>query len=154
MRPVLSVDAIFEKLLRLDDTLKLTDLRKDILRIIIQAKKPISAYEILNQLKQERDGAEPPTVYRVIEYFLEKHIIHKINAENKYVFCSQFESVMHHKHGFIFVCKKCLSANEISGQACIDLMRNLSESYQFSIDNSPIEVNGICLDCINAQISN
>lgn len=147
MRYVLSVDVVFEKLLRLDNALKLTDLRKDILKIIIQAAKPISAYDILHQLKLTRDGAEPPTVYRVIEYFLEKHIIHKINAENKYVLCSQFESVMRGKHGLIFVCKKCLNANEVAGQACIDFIKTLAVNHQFVIDDLPVEVSGVCQKC-------
>ena len=43
----------------LHKNVKLTDLRKDVLNILYDNKTPMGAYEVLEELKQHRDGAEP-----------------------------------------------------------------------------------------------
>jgi Fe2+ or Zn2+ uptake regulation protein len=53
-----------------DNGLKMTALRQDLLEIFLKTKKPISAYDALDLLKHKRPNAKPPTVYRVIEYFV------------------------------------------------------------------------------------
>ena len=129
-------------------SLKLTQLRKDVLTIIMEAKKPISATNILRELKKNRGNAEPPTAYRVIEYLLEKGVIHKINSENKYVLCSHIaQPLKSNEHGFIFICKKCSCSKEIKDKKFRKYVHGLTESYLFLIDNSPIEINGICENC-------
>ena len=102
----LKTEKIFELILESHQTIKLTALRKDILSIFIESQKPISAYDALNILKTKRESAEPPTVYRVIEYFVKNKLIHRIDAENKYVFCSQLQKPTMTYHGILFVCQK------------------------------------------------
>ena len=150
MKTALSTSDVFSQVLSSDHTLKLTALRKEVLRIFIQAKKPISAYEALDRLKKKRDSAEPPTVYRVIEYFVEKKIIHRIDAENKYVFCSQLGRQKSEYHGIIFLCKKCLISFEVMDKSYADFLKTLSDHHHFSIDDSVIEIKGICKKCATA----
>lgn len=141
--------AVFQQLLANDKTLKLTDLRQAILSIFLQSKKAMSAYDVLAILKKTRDSAEPMTVYRVIEYFIEKHIIHRISTENKYVFCSQTEHKACEHHGLFFICKKCLASFEVINKDFDTLLKTLSNQYHFLTDASFVEVKGICQRCIN-----
>ncbi len=143
-----SKNEVFDKLLALDETLKLTDLRKAVLDIFIKSKKPISAYEVLDKLKKKRDSAEPTTVYRVIEYFLDRKILHRIDAENKYVFCTQLDHLDTTYHGIIFICRKCLTASEIMDKSVVDFLISLSRQHHFLIDDSLIEIKGTCNSCI------
>lgn len=139
---------MINELMAFNPSLKLTQLRKDVLTIIMHAKKPISATDILKELKKNRDNAEPPTAYRVIGYLLEKAVIHKINSENKYVLCSQIsEPLKSNEHEFIFVCKKCACSREVKDKKFTKYIKGLTESHLFFIDNSPIEINGICKNC-------
>lgn len=142
----LSVSNIFNKLTLLNHTLKLTELRKDILEIFIKEKKPLSAYEVLEKLKKKREKAEPPTVYRVIDYFLEKQIIHRIETKNKYVLCAQLEHKKSEYHGFIFLCKKCLTSFEVMNSSYSKFIKSLSNHHSFLID-SVIEIKGTCKKC-------
>jgi len=146
----LSKDELFNKLLSGDDTLKLTSLRKDVLEIFMAAEKPISAYDVLSELKKIRANAEPPTAYRVIDYFVEKNIIHRIDAENKYVFCTQIDGHKKHCHGIIFICKKCLASNEIIDQSSAQFFEQLASKFGYVIDGAPVEVKGLCQSCCTA----
>ena len=140
---------VFHQLVVNDNTLKLTDLRKAILSIFLESKKAMSAYDVLAILKKSRDSAEPMTVYRVIEYFIEKNIIHRISTENKYVFCSQIEHSPCQHHGLFFICKKCLSSFEVLDKNFDTLLKALSQQYHFLTDPSFVEVKGICQNCMN-----
>lgn len=138
---------IFEQLLLADDTLKLTALRKAVLAIFIHAKKPLAAYEVLHQLKKKRDNAQPPTVYRVIEYFIEKHIIHRIDTENKYMLCTQIAHEHAKGHTLLLICTQCHTALEINDPGLTKALTPLAKQNHFIIDNAFIEVKGICQCC-------
>lgn len=140
---------VFHQLLTNDPTLKLTELRKAVLSIFLESKKAMSAYDVLAILKKSRDGAESMTVYRVIEYFIEKHIVHRISTENKYVFCSQIEHNPCEHRGLFFICKKCLSSFEVIDKSFDVLLKNLSQQHQFHTDPSLVEVKGVCQNCAN-----
>ncbi|MES2204192.1 MAG: transcriptional repressor [Pseudomonadota bacterium] len=139
---------VFDQLLTNDHTLKLTDLRKAVLAIFLDSKKAMSAYDVLAILKQNRDSAEPMTVYRVIEYFIERNIIHRISTENKYVFCRHIENNACKHQGLFFICKKCLSSFEVIDQAFDHLLKALAKQKHFLADASAfVEVKGLCQAC-------
>ncbi len=143
-------DDVFHQLEVNDITLKFTDLRKAILRIFLESKKAMSAYDVLTILKKSRKSAEAMTVYRVIEYFIEKNIIHRINTENKYVLCSQSQHSPCKHTGLFFICKKCLSSFEVIDKKFEVLLKILSQQYHFHTDPTFVEVKGICENCINS----
>lgn len=129
-------------------TLKLTELRQVILDIFIQAKKPLSAYEVLNTLKRKRPNAEPPTVYRVIDYFVQKKLVHRIETGNKYVCCSQLNNFESKYHGIIFLCQKCNLSFELLDEKCLSFIKYFSKKYAVSVDESLIEIKGTCRECL------
>jgi len=57
---------------------KLTDLRRDVLGLILEAPGPTGAYDLLERLRARRGGAAPPTVYRALDFLLEQRLIHRI----------------------------------------------------------------------------
>lgn len=131
------------------DDVKITSLRKDILEIISKSKNPISAYTILGLLKKLRPGSEPPTVYRVIDYFLEKKVIHKIDSENTYIMCSHLNELTKKNHGVLLTCLKCNSSEEVYEENFFHALELMTKRKQFKIDCSIIQVKGICSDCKN-----
>lgn len=129
---------------------RITPLRKDILEIISKSNNPISAYAILGLLKKSRPSSEPPTVYRVIAYFLEKKVIHKIDSENTYIMCAHLGDVTKKNHGVILTCLKCASSEEVYEESFFHALELMTKHKQFKIDCSIIQVKGICADCKNA----
>ena len=49
---------------------QLTALRRQVLRLVLEAEQPVGAYALLDKLKDLRGGAAPPTVYRALDFLL------------------------------------------------------------------------------------
>src|SRR5215208_76939 len=106
--------------------LKLTHLRKDILAILFK-KAPLSAYSILDQLRKKRPNAEPPTVYRVLEWLVNAQIVHKIESENSFVLCSNVTSPSHKT--FLLLCKQCHKSYEFDDPKMKDCMKKFVKRF-------------------------
>src|SRR4029077_13126763 len=65
----------------------LTELRRHVLGLILDAASPTGAYELLDRLRQNRRGAAPPTVYRTLDFLLEQGLIHRIERLSAFVGC-------------------------------------------------------------------
>ena len=66
---------------------KLTELRRHVLGLILDAASPTGAYDLLDQLRQTRRGAAPPTVYRTLDFLLEQGLIHRVERLSAFVGC-------------------------------------------------------------------
>ncbi|OYW08562.1 MAG: hypothetical protein B7Z53_04500 [Rhodospirillales bacterium 12-71-4] len=76
---------------------QLTELRRQVLRLVLEAEQPIGAYALLDRLRRARRGAAPPTVYRALDFLLAQGLIHKVERLNAFIGC---EEVGHgHAHG-------------------------------------------------------
>jgi Fur family zinc uptake transcriptional regulator len=129
----------------------LTSLRKDILAIIKSANMPLKAYDILDLLLKKRPTAKPPTVYRVLDFLVEKHILHKITSNHTYVMC-QAEIDSHcEQHGgnvdLMLVCKKCHQCLELVSSIFSVVLNQLAKQEKFAINENSIELQGICNGC-------
>src|SRR6201985_3147517 len=56
----------------------LTELRRHVLGMILDAASPTGAYDLLDRLRQTRRSAAPPTVYRTLDFLLEHGLIHRL----------------------------------------------------------------------------
>ena len=55
---------------------RLTPLRKEVLELILNASAPMGAYDLLAKIKGQADRpAAPPTVYRTLDFLLEKETL-------------------------------------------------------------------------------
>ncbi len=124
----------------------LSELRKDILFILHKNQKPISAYEILEELKNKRPKAKPPTVYRVLKWLINKNLIHRIESENTYILCSKLNKKETHKN-ILLLCLICKTTYEIEARETINAIKKFAFQYQFLIDDTILELKGHCNKC-------
>ncbi|OYV54922.1 MAG: hypothetical protein B7X00_00950, partial [Legionella sp. 21-45-4] len=68
--------------------ISLTSLRKAVLCCLWQSNKPLKAYEIVELLMVIKPNITPPTVYRVLDFFTQHGILHKIDPIQSYTLCS------------------------------------------------------------------
>lgn len=54
---------------------QLTELRRAVLRLILEAASPATAYQLLDRLKETSKGAPPPTIYRALDFLMERGLI-------------------------------------------------------------------------------
>ena len=128
---------------------RLTPLRKEVLELILNASGPMGAYDLLAKIKSESDRpAAPPTVYRTLDFLLEKGLIHRLTSINAYIPCCHPREG--HQAAFL-ICTVCKNVKEASAQGLLKQLDELSASDQFTAQHSIIEISGICQQCHNKQ---
>ena len=128
---------------------RLTPLRKEVLELILNASGPMGAYDLLAKIKSDSDRpAAPPTVYRTLDFLLEKGLIHRLTSINAYIpFCHPREG---HQAAFL-ICTACKNVTEASAQGLLTQLDALAASDQFTAQHSIIEISGICQQCHHKQ---
>ena len=96
--------------------LRLTPLRLRVLELIAASEKPVKAYDLLDQLREGRGGAAPPTVYRALDFLLEHRFIHKLESVNAFVGCHHPNEA--HQVPFL-ICDVCSGAVEICDERVV-----------------------------------
>lgn len=140
---------------------RFTPLRKQIYALILQANKPIGAYDLITQLQHSRrsekqDGKErksdsatqknvaPPTVYRSLEFLLTENLIHQLTSINAYVPCCHPRA--EHIAAFL-ICDHCQRVQECSSVPIQETMDFVEKDVGFTVSHSVIELSGRCQDC-------
>jgi Fur family transcriptional regulator, zinc uptake regulator len=124
--------------------LRLTELRMQVLELIAAAEKPVKAYDLLDQLKDDRSNAAPPTIYRALDFLLENGFIHKLQSVNAYASCHH-PSIAHHVP--FLICDVCESATEICDERVARLLGDQAKALGFQARAQTLEVHGTCKRC-------
>lgn len=125
----------------------LTKLRADILNILKAADKPLKAYDILERLREQRPNAQPPTVYRVLEFLKDRDAVHEITNQHSYVLCQTDSCKNEHPTNILLVCSNCDQVNEENSSAILRALMPLAEQCHFQPTSSTIELLGLCQQC-------
>jgi Fur family transcriptional regulator, zinc uptake regulator len=126
---------------------RLTANRRDVLTLILAAEGPVTAYGLLDRLKQSHPGAVPPTVYRALDFLMEQGLVHKIERLNAYVGCVEAAS---HAHGHpvqFLICRDCGGVTEVEDDGIAAALAHAAERSGFSPARATVEVEGTCGDC-------
>ncbi len=123
---------------------RLTPQRRRVLQLVIEADKPIGAYELLEQMRDGERRPAPPTVYRALDFLLEQGLIHRIESLHAFIGCAHAGT--RHTSQFL-VCTDCGQVEEV---CTADLGKTLQQEVQRSgfLPSRPvIELLGLCQDC-------
>ena len=126
---------------------RLTPQRSRILEIVWNSHQPILAYEVLRILRQEKINAEPPTVYRALDFLLENCLIHKIESLNAYIGCNHADR--QHVSQFL-ICTQCKEVTEVDSNIMGKAISDIAGQQQFTVEHQTIEISGLCHDCQNS----
>ncbi len=129
---------------------QLTDLRRSVLKLILEARAPLTAYQLLDQLKELRRNAAPPTIYRALEFLLENRLIHKVERLNAFIPCNDSEHE-HHAVQFL-ICQTCRTVTEIEDHEIIHALTRAAEKQGFRSRHAMVELDGTCATCIAGNI--
>jgi Fur family zinc uptake transcriptional regulator len=141
---------------------QLTDLRRQVLRLVLEAENPVGAYALLDRLKATRAGAAPPTVYRALDFLLDQGLIHKLERLNAYIGCVEAaahgDAVGHdhahdphdHPHQFL-ICRRCGAAAEVTDPGVEAALRQAAARAGFAMQRATVEVEGLCAACAAAS---
>lgn len=127
---------------------RLTEIRRSVLALVINAAGPVGAYTVLDRLKAERANATPVTVYRALDFLQENGLIHKIERLNAFVACSEQGDRHHHEHSVQFlICRKCGTVAEMEDTGIARAVSHAAGQTGFHPDHATVEVEGTCGSC-------
>jgi Fur family zinc uptake transcriptional regulator len=125
--------------------LRLTAPRLTVMQILLNADKALSAYEILDLYSAvTKKKADPPTVYRALDFLEQNHFISKINSLGRFMLCEHPEA----NHDCLFlVCKNCGEVEEIESPAMRKNATTVAGSHKYRLEHLKVELYGLCQDC-------
>ena len=124
----------------------LTPSRTLVIKTLSRHKKPISAYELRNEINKNGDiNINISQIYRVLEFWIDLGLIHKIFSINKFLLCITPEEKHTHMLNYCTVCEKVFeTCNEKIG---LNLKKSTAKlNLAFNNDRS-VEIPVICPQC-------
>jgi Fur family zinc uptake transcriptional regulator len=124
---------------------QLTALRRAVLELILAAHGPLTAYQLLDQLKATRKSAMPPTVYRALEFLSEQKLIHRLERLNAFVPCTDTGHA--HDGAQFLICRGCGSVTEMEDHEVSHALAAAAARHGFTPSHAIVELDGLCAAC-------
>lgn len=123
--------------------LSITDSRKKILSLFMKGSDALAHGDIEKKAEERFDRV---TVYRTLQTFVEKGIVHVIPTTDnmvRYALCKDCEEHHHHDNHVHFVCTNCAAT------ICLDnvVSPEIVLPAGFIAQNTQVVINGICKNC-------
>lgn len=127
--------------------LRLTELRRQVLSLIWENHQPVKAYDLMTRIPRQGDApAQPPTIYRALDFLRENGLIHRLESMNAYIGCSHPNS---HENCYFLLCQGCGTAEECCSPKLAAAIREASTSHEFTASTTTLEIAGVCTRCRN-----
>lgn len=129
---------------------RLTDQRKTVYRLLCEAEKPVSAYELLDRMRGTVKNPAPPTVYRALDFLLEQGLVHKLESLHAYIGCSHPE---HPHSGQFLICGICGGVAEVQDPRITQSLQAVGKAIGFNTERPVVELLGTCARCAGKKRS-
>ncbi len=122
----------------------LTPLRRAVLALVLQAERPLTAYQLLERLQTARRAA-PPTIYRALDFLLARRLVHRIERLGAFVACAEPD----HEHALVqfLICRQCRAVTELDDHHVAEAVATAAEGARFRLEHAVIEIDGLCAAC-------
>ncbi|MFN5351848.1 MAG: transcriptional repressor [Alphaproteobacteria bacterium] len=118
---------------------------KLVLKVLQKAKEPMTAYMLLDELKQ--DGIKSaPIIYRALDILLKNGSIHSIKELGAYVACD-CDASHNHSLAILTVCGNCSVVDEIHDHKIIHQFEDLKTHGIHLQQRAVIELPIVCNNC-------
>ncbi len=122
-----------------------TDMREQVFALVADQPRPVSAYDVADQLAARRGRrVAANSIYRILDLFVANNLVRRIESANAFVVNRHPGCV----HDCIFlVCDSCGLAVHIDDDHLSGALRRAAASSGFHAVRPVIEVRGQCADC-------
>ncbi|RVV97907.1 transcriptional repressor [Mesobaculum littorinae] len=125
--------------------LQFTKVRRRVLEILLNQHKAWGAYEILDKLREEGLGSQPPVAYRALDFLVSHGFAHRIERLNAFIACTHFDT--HHAPAFL-ICRSCNRVVEAESDPRAGELGRAAQSAGFVIERTVREAEGLCPACV------
>ncbi|MBK1721019.1 Fur family transcriptional regulator [Thiocystis violacea] len=127
---------------------RLTPQRRQVLKILCAAGRPLGAYEILEAMREGARALAPPTVYRALDFLLAQGLVHKLESLHAFVGCNHPERP--HCSQFL-ICADCGLVTELEDAAIARSLKSAAKESGFRPERRVVELIGTCADCAHKR---
>ena len=120
----------------------LSRVRRHVRQIVLSPKSSLISIDELS--RREGKHVAPPTVYRTLDFLLERGFVHKIESLNAYAPC---EHLGHAHHGMLLICEACGRSEEIEDDEVIRVLAAKAAGSGFRLRRVMVEAKGLCRRC-------
>ncbi len=151
MSDTLSIDDTLDKA-RHDcqkNGVRLTPKREKVLKVLLQADQPISAYEVVDLFKEAFSENLPAmSAYRILTFLLDNGFVHKLETTNQFLPCRHICCEHQHEPPQFLICDQCHTVKELSiSQQAMNELNNGIEQSGFILVRKQLELHGLCQSC-------
>ena len=124
----------------------LTPSRTLVIKTLSQHKRPISAYELRDMVNKNKGvRVNISQIYRVLEFWIDLGLIHKISSINKFLLCVTPDEKHIHMLNYCTVCEKVYeTCNERMG---LNLKKSTAKLDLAFNNTRSVEIPVICPQC-------
>lgn len=110
-----------------------------------KSSSPLSAYDLLDQLRDEGLKA-PLQIYRALDKLTEMGLAHRLETLNAFVACAHPNC--HENELIAFgICEKCHKVWEFSDEAVSERLNHWASERDFTPHKTSLEIRGLCASC-------
>ena len=124
--------------------LQFTPVRRRVLEYLLGEHRALGAYEILDRLRAEGLGKQPPVAYRALDFLVTHGFAHRIEKLNAFIACG-LPGKAHHPA--FLICSDCGSVAETDTAPAAGALGRAAKASGFSIGSTVIEASGTCPRC-------
>jgi Fur family zinc uptake transcriptional regulator len=108
-----------------------------------ESARPVSAYEIIDQLR-DRATLAPQTVYRALDRLIASGSAHRLESLNAFVACCQSG----HQGAAVFaICENCGTVTEFAEPRAVDALAAWAKKSKYTVRAMTLELRGRCAAC-------
>jgi Fur family zinc uptake transcriptional regulator len=116
---------------------------KMIVEALRAAGRPVSAYEIIDRLR-EKASLAPQTVYRSLDRLIAAGSAHRLESLNAFVACCH---TTHEGAAVFAICDECGAVSELESPKAIEVLSQWARKERFTVRTMTLELRGRCAAC-------
>ena len=120
-------------------------LQSQVFDVLNGADSPLSAYDVLGELRAVNPKIAPTTVYRALSALSEKGLVHRLESLNAYMACQHED---HQHEAVLAICDDCGTVEENVAPELLESLTHLTGKSGFAPSRHVVEIHGTCADCL------
>lgn len=122
-----------------------TAMREGVFRALADEDKPVSAYDLADEMTRRREKrVAPNSVYRILDLFVRTNLANRIESANAYLVNTH--PGCHHDCIFV-ICDDCGAATHIDDDRVTGALREAGRDAGFADVRPVVELRGLCEKC-------
>lgn len=119
-------------------------MQAEVLAVLRRNGGPLSAYDVLGELREANPKIAPPTIYRALAALTERGSVHRLESLNAFIAC---KCDQHANASILSICDDCGSVEESIAPDLLEKVSSIAGKSGFQPVRHVIEIHGVCASC-------